>query len=153
LEAPLYKYLRYIQTLTIDVGDILNQVILYRAYEFDFEEEELIAMKTHFHTVPNRTNINPNSLVIGRYSVLPFYKELEEDLKINNSTLINTYEQHKYIADLQNWYADLHEYTPKTWFKLEDLPKEIKGSFVLKGETNSKKAYGVLICLLKIEMK
>ena len=76
-------------------------------------------------------------MVIGRYSVVPFYKELEEDLKYRNCDLINTYSQHRWIADLREWYQDFEDITPKTWFDLYSLPDE--GPFVLKGETNSRK--------------
>jgi len=81
--------------------------------------------------------IKSDDLVIGRYSVLPFYKELEDDIKSVNAKLINTYKQHKYVADCKNWAVDLDGLTPKTWTRLEDLPED--GPFVLKGETNSKK--------------
>jgi len=35
-----------------------------------------------------RTQISPNSKVFGRYSVLPYYKDLEEELQRNGSKLI-----------------------------------------------------------------
>lgn len=68
---------------------------------------------------------------------MPFYKELEEDLEYNGSSLINSYRQHRWIADLKEWYEDFKDITPKTWMKLADIPEN--GPFVLKGETNSKK--------------
>lgn len=86
-----------------------------------------------------RSDIPPNSIVIGRYSVLPFYHELCGDLALNGSKLINTYEQHRYIADLKEWYSDLKEYTPLTWGNITDIPSSENGPFILKGETNSKK--------------
>lgn len=79
-------------------------------------------------------------LVIGRYSVLPFYKELEDDVKFNGYDLINTYSQFKYIADMQNWYQDLKEFTPYTWFSMQEyLADTYEGPVVLKGETNSRR--------------
>jgi hypothetical protein len=68
---------------------------------------------------------------------LPFYKEFEDDIKYLGGNLINSYREHCYVADLQNWYYDLEEYTPKTWFRLDQLPET--GPYVLKGKTNSKK--------------
>lgn len=51
--------------------------------------------------------------------------------------MVNSYQQHCYIADLGTWYWDLKEYTPQTWNELHQIPE--RGPFVLKGETNSKK--------------
>lgn len=74
--------------------------------------------------------------VLARFSVLPFYKEVEESLKTKNLKLLNSYAQHKYIADFW-YYSDISKYTPKTWLNLEDVPNE--GKFVVKGMTNSRK--------------
>ena len=83
--------------------------------------------------------VSENELVICRYSCLPFYKELEYDVYLSGSELINPFKQHRYVADIKNWYCDLEDITPKTWFAPDDIPKNETGSFVLKGETNSKK--------------
>lgn len=104
------------------------------------EEQEKIEAAKFFNIVEQRVLCPKDSIVIGRYSVLPFYKELEEDLKYLNSKLINSYREHRYVADIQNWYYDLEDMTPKTWFRLEDVPIKQDGSFILKGETNSRKA-------------
>lgn len=114
----------------------MTPVILYRGREF--EEVELQEAKDWgFFCMNSRMLIPKDSLVIGRYSVLPFYEEQERDIELNGSHLINTFTQHKYIVNIANWYEDLKEYTPKTWFRLEDIPNE--GPFILKGETNSQK--------------
>jgi len=113
----------------------MNTIIYYRD-DVDWRQEAESAHK-YFNCVKSRMAVPDNSLVIPRFSALPFYKELEEDLKFKNSKLINSYADHLYIADLQNWYYDLEKYTFKTWFKIEYIPE--KGPFVLKGETNSKK--------------
>lgn len=102
------------------------------------EENEKEIAKKYFQVYETRASVPPGSLVVGRYSVLPFYKELEEDLKINNSSLINTFRQHNWIANVKEWYEDLQHLTPKTWFDLSCLP-DAGGPFVLKGQTNSKK--------------
>lgn len=101
------------------------------------EESEILSAAKFFPVYENRTKVPPNSLVIGRYACLPFYKELEEDLLVNESCLINSYSQHIWIADLKEWYQDFEGITPKTWFDLRSLPEN--GPFVLKGQTNSKK--------------
>lgn len=101
------------------------------------ENEEAIA-KRYLPVYRQRSEIPSGSLVIGRYSVLPYYAELEADLNFHRSGLINTYRAHRWIADMREWYEDFQEITPKTWFRLEDVPST-EGPFVLKGATNSKK--------------
>lgn len=113
----------------------MKQTILARkCTEWDQEKDDA---ESFFKIETQRSAVQPGSLVIGRYSVLPFYKELYNDLIFNGSKLINSPAQHEYIADLQNWILDLEGFTPKTWDKLENLPEE--GPFILKGQTNSKK--------------
>lgn len=106
------------------------------------DEEEIATAKKYFDVVEQRSQIPYNRIVVGRYAVLPFYKELELDLP-PSCKLINSYEQHKYVADLNNWYADLKDLTPKTWFSLMDFKtdwnKQDSDSYVLKGLTNSRK--------------
>jgi hypothetical protein len=113
----------------------MKPIILFR--ESLAEHEELEAAARYFPVVTRRTAVPADSLVIPRYSALPFNKELEDDIRTLGSKLINTHSAHLYVADLQNWYPQLEEYTPKTWFRLDQIPE--KGPFVLKGATNSKK--------------
>ncbi len=114
-----------------------NKSILFRELE-DPEEyniaKDIIGSDLYKFTsqIPN------NSMVIGRYSVLPFYQYIEEELKQKNCYLINSYDDHLYIADIQNWYYDLKDFTPKTYFMWDGL-KDSKQSFVIKGKTNSRK--------------
>ena len=85
-----------------------------------------------------RSEIPEGALVIGRYSVLPYYQELERELKNRNSRMINSYNAHSYIANM-DWYHDLKHITPQTWFQGEwgSLPAD--ESFIIKGLTNSRK--------------
>ncbi|RLC79110.1 MAG: hypothetical protein DRJ03_24085 [Chloroflexi bacterium] len=112
-------------------------VILFRASLA--EEDEFEACQQHFETYQYRSQIPENSVVIGRYSVLPYYKELVEDCAAVGSTLINSLKQHLWIADF-HWYNSLQEFnwTPKSWTDVDfcDAPE---GNFVVKGATNSKK--------------
>lgn len=101
------------------------------------EQDELACAEKHFATTQSRLTIERGQLVIGRYSVLPFYRELEQDVIALGARLINTHAQHQYAADLQNWVMDLGDLTPATWSRLEDIPE--RGPFILKGATNSKK--------------
>lgn len=116
----------------------MTPVILYRGGSECMDVEELEAATTHFPCIRSRMEIEKDQLVIGRYSVLPFYRELEQDVLSVGSKLVNSYAQHLYVADLQNWVADLGSLTPKTWDSLQHLPEK-GGPYVLKGETNSKK--------------
>jgi hypothetical protein len=106
------------------------------------EEDELSAIERHFgYAVTSRVNLCNGDLVIPRYSFLPFGEELENDCKVLGARLINTYAQHRYVADLSAWYPDLEDFTPKTYFTLQDAIDDdsFHGSYVLKGETNSRK--------------
>lgn len=103
------------------------------------EQGEFEVCKKYFNTISNRTLLGIYETVIGRYSVLPFYKELEEDLSIIDCKLINSYNQHQYVANIYEWYEELKHLTPKTWFAPSDVPKTLNSSFVLKGNTNSRK--------------
>jgi hypothetical protein len=104
------------------------------------EEEEMFEAQKCLTVYPTRAKVPENCLVVGRYSVLPYYQELEADLAEHNSILINSYSQHSFVADLGAWYPYLQDRTPKTWFSLENFMKnKPEGSFILKGNTNSKK--------------
>ena len=103
------------------------------------EEEELHVASQYFPVVRLRSEVPPGSLVIGRYSVLPFYRELELDLRNSGSTLINTYEQHRYLANF-DYLEDVREETFPTWFRFEEVPSVLHSQpFVVKGRTNSRK--------------
>lgn len=111
-------------------------VILYRG--IDFEKEELEAASKYFVCTNRRPDIQSGDLVIGRYSLLPFYGDQEADINYVGARLINNSANHRYIADLQNYVYDLQELTPRTWNNVQSLPENM--SFVLKGETNSRKS-------------
>jgi len=114
----------------------MNFKIYYR--KSLFSKEELDTASKYFDCVDLLTNIKSNELVIPRYSLYPFPRDQEREVINNGSTLINSYSQHIYIADLQNYVMDLGFLTPKTWDDISKIPEE--GPFILKGETNSKKS-------------
>lgn len=113
-----------------------RNIILYRG--LDFERDELSEANQFFECTNRRPDIQAGDLVIGRYSLLPFYLEQAKDIEYVGAKLINSYQQHRYIADLQNYVMDLQELTPRIWTSPTDLPD--RGQFVLKGETNSRKS-------------
>lgn len=115
---------------------MMTPLIYYRKSETPKKELECIQASS-FPSTYLLGNIPNNSLVIPRYSLLPFHKELSEEVSLKNSVLINTPSMHEYVADLESWYEDLQELTPKSWFRLENVPNE--GPFIVKGRTNSRK--------------
>jgi len=114
----------------------MDPVVLFRSDFSDDVIEEKKIIEKYLPVSENRVGL-ADKLVIGRYSVLPYYKELEKDLALQGSRLVNTFREHNYIADF-HWYEDVKKFTPETWFRLQDAPKD-QLPFVLKGRTNSRK--------------
>ena len=112
-------------------------MILYRGYDFE-RDEKIAAEAAGFICTNSRMDIQKGDWVLGRYSVLPYFSEQERDIRKAGAVLANTHAQHQYIADMRNWYADLEGLTPKTWFRLQDVPKD-EAPYFVKGATNSKK--------------
>lgn len=113
--------------------------VLFRASLAD-GEQELEVCSQYLHTVQSRVEVRTNSLVVGRYSVLPYYRELERDLRLaSRSGLINSWREHQYIADVLQWsgvFGALAGATPASWADWYHLPE---GAYVVKGRTNSRK--------------
>jgi hypothetical protein len=116
----------------------MRPVILFRRGVDGNDDEEFNTAKQYLPVITQRTDARPGDLVIGRYSVLPFYKELEADLAHNGATLVNTIGQHQFIADMAQWVPVLLDIdaTPPM-YAMDRIPE--KGPFVVKGHTNSKK--------------
>lgn len=125
----------------------MKPIILMRDGYGEKEEKEIA--KKYFEVTDSRVNLS-NRLVVGRYSVLPFYRELENDLKSQGSKLINSHLDHSYIANF-DYYHDLNEFpigkdqdnkklylTPESCFELSKIP-EWEHGYVVKGKTNSRK--------------
>lgn len=112
-------------------------LMLFRSSrEVDYE---LPHAERYFNVFQNRCSIGVGGLVVCRYSALPFYKELEDDLSYLGCKPINSYEQHHYIANF-DYYNDIKDLTPETWFSPRDVVRSgYQGPFVLKGRTNSRK--------------
>lgn len=113
----------------------MKKVMLWRK-NYTTSDELLIAQK-HFDVQESRVGLK-DCLVIPRYSLVPFPHELERDLKLQNSFMINSLMEHQYIASF-DYYHDLKQYTPKTYFQLHEVPKDSNKQFVVKGKTNSRK--------------
>lgn len=107
------------------------------------EEGEFEVCRKYFRVITQRTElVLPDipfpHLVIPRYSALPYYDELERDIDNLGGVLINSLKQHNYIANFE-WYDDLKDFTPRTWFDDDIYRADCDGPFVVKGKTNSKK--------------
>lgn len=108
--------------------------VLYR--ESLMEENEISAIEKYFPAYRYHTEIPPQQTIIGRYSVLPFYDWVSEDIKSVGSELINSPSQHRWIANF-HYYDAIKNITPETWFRAVDVPNE--GPFIVKGTTNGRK--------------
>lgn len=114
--------------------EVMTQILFRQSLA---EEGEFAICKQYFNVVEHRS-LCKQSKVIGRYSCLPFYKELEKDLYTNECTLINRYFQHKFIADYK-YYNILKDYMPKSWTDSNIFMAKPTQKFIVKGATNSKK--------------
>lgn len=114
---------------------LIEPVILFRP-EFNGEvQSEMELASEHLPVVQSRVGL-ARKLVIGRYSVLPYYRELEKDLAAQGSRLANSAQQHEWIAGF-HWYETLVDLTPRSWRTLASVPRGLP--LVVKGATNSRK--------------
>lgn len=111
-------------------------IIYYRPSLMD--ASELSAACKYFKCTNLLSSLQKDDFVIYRYSLFPFPLDQEKEIINIGATPINTFYQHRYVADLGNYYLDLKKFTPETWDRLEDIPED--GPFILKGETNSRKS-------------
>lgn len=92
----------------------------------------------HFYEIPE------GSIVVPRYRAIPFGKLTEEEVSHRRAQLINTYHQHRNIADSTNWSPLLDgtdenkQLTARQYF-VEDIPRLPENQYFVKGETNSLK--------------
>lgn len=111
--------------------------ILFRASLSEYNELDIA--KKYFDIIEYRSQIQKDDLIIGRYSVLPYYRELEVDTSNVGGTLINSFQQHQMVSDIINWYDTIQDITPKTWFSIPEIPSSYDGPFFVKGRINSRK--------------
>ena len=107
------------------------------------QPDELDAVKAIFgeENVSYRlTDIQKNHIVIPRFRAIPFGKELEAEVANMGASLINSYREHRSIADMWNWVNPLAEagLTAPAYRASEvnthNLPEN---EWFVKGETNS----------------
>lgn len=101
--------------------------------------KEMAVASEYLPVFTQRAAVPDGSLVVGRFSVLPHYRELETDLAIRGSRLINSAYGHEYIANADYLY-DVAEHTFPSWFSLAEVPARFRDKpLVVKGRTNSRK--------------
>jgi len=113
---------------------------LYRKSLLD--KEELNIIKKYFDCFESFSELKNHNIkdkiVIPRFRATPYPFEVEDFVQSHGFNLINSAKQHRYIANF-DYYYDVENVTPKTWFRLNSVPKN-EGPFVLKGTTTSKKS-------------
>jgi hypothetical protein len=109
--------------------------ILFRKDQDNYDE--LPVAQQYSDVITQRVECCNGDTIVGRYSVLPFYRELEKDIEFFGGKLINSYSQHSWIANF-NYYDELYNLTFPTWNDY-DFHLAPEGAYILKGKTNSKK--------------
>ncbi len=119
----------------------MRYVIVYRrTNNLRDDDLEINALESAgFTYLDDRAKVKPGDLVIARYSAWPFYNEFVSTVEYLGGRVINSVSQNNYIVDLQNWVLDLGDLTPVTWRRIEDIPEDECGPFILKGGENSRK--------------
>lgn len=113
-------------------------IVLIRAgAESDPAWVEAAAAARVFPVARSLHEVPEGSLVIGRYALQPFYQAIEQELAARGCQLINSYEQHRFAADLGNWSDLLGSDTFSSWTSLDQVPDGIP--LIVKGETNGRK--------------
>ena len=102
------------------------------------EQEEREAIHEAFQGNVSETifEIPQGSCVFTRYRSIPFGIELQKEVEAHGSVLINTYYQHRNIANLFSWVDLLEGLTAPAW-DISMIPYLYDGEFFVKGETNS----------------
>ncbi len=90
-------------------------------------------------------DIPRGSLVVPRFRAIPFGELLQREVEAHGSQLVNTFHQHRNIADSSNWNHLLGKLTIPE-FGVADLPDLPEGEYFVKGETNSIKHQWLKSC-------
>jgi hypothetical protein len=113
----------------------MNAVLLVRPSLMS--KYELRHAKEYFRVEESRVRCR-DCLVVGRYSVEPYYEELQQDLKILGSRLINSLSEHTWITSF-DYYRETKGFTPETWDDANIYQCTHPGPFVVRGRMFSKK--------------
>jgi hypothetical protein len=118
----------------------MRPVLLVRASE-DTDGEAAVAA-SYLPVYTDVSDVCLGDLVVGRFSLFPFYDWIQSELQSRGAELLVSYEDYQYIADMRNWYDVLSDVTPRTWFggSVAAIPPEYSGPFFVKGVANSRKS-------------
>lgn len=101
---------------------------------------ELDAIAKHFPLRRSLDEIQPGDEIMGRFSLKPFYADVEGEIKRRGAQMIVPAAAHAYIEDLGAWYIDFADITPKTWLSIEAMDADgYTGPVFIKGRTYSRK--------------
>jgi len=118
----------------------MNLRVLFRV-DRDNEDEYEAALRVlgEERVTRFRTDLQEGDLVVGRYSTLPFFSELSEEVGRQGASMINTVSEYTWIATM-GWYQALEGLTPVSYFEVgwKTVPDAEHG-WVVKGATNSRK--------------
>lgn len=114
----------------------MRPVLLFRNQPWVDPDERAAAKASPLKVIAYRTQVEPDDLVIGRYSILPYPDEVEAEVILRGGELINPTKAHRYVADVTRYAQDLEGLTPRSWNNWGNLPE---GAYIVKGKTNSKK--------------
>jgi hypothetical protein len=86
-----------------------------------------------------RSCLPSGTTAIGRYSVYPYYRELEEECDQRDISLIHSGDFHSFCTEM-GWYDLIDDLTPDTWHQKgwKTVP-DCKHGWVVKGLTHSRK--------------
>lgn len=88
----------------------------------------------HTHVLQD---IPTGSVVVPRFRMLPFARELQDEVEAKGCVLLNSFSQHRFAADLGAWYDAMREITPRSWNDVSLVDPDCPDGYILKGETNS----------------
>lgn len=97
------------------------------------------------------SDIPAGSLVFPRFRSIPFGDLLEREIQAHGSVLVNSFREHRLVADSFSWVGlldgsdGLPALTPRQ-YRLEDIPGLPEGEWFVKGETNSLKDLWLEAC-------
>jgi hypothetical protein len=138
--------------------------IYYSGFEFDNEmQQEMEAIETYFPGShgSSMARVPPGEVVLPRFRALPFGRDLEAEFALKNCKLINTFGQHRFAADLGQWYealrpdvwkSDFERLTPMSCRTDDELGRMlIEYPVIVKGETNSRRGLWKTHCFVPTE--
>lgn len=102
---------------------------------------ESAAVSEHFGENASQriTDIPRGSVVVPRFRMLPFGRELQSDVEAMGAELVNSYHQHRNVADIFAWCHLLDELTAPVYDADDGYHHLREGAYIVKGETNSLK--------------